>query len=419
MNILHVVQLYHPVQTGSARYFIEIGARFVQDGHQVTVLATDAYDLEHFWMAGKRRAEPTEEWHQGVRIVRLPVRRMPGPPIVYPIVRRLMVELSRLPGSTPLLRRLAMLTPQLPGFAPFLRAHTAAPFDLIHTTNITLDFAIIPAFAFAKRHHIPFFCTPLMHLGVPDDRSLLRYYSMRHQLDILRHSDCVLTMTNIERDFLAARGVPKQRLRRVGVGVTPAEIAGGDGARFRAEQQIDGPIVLAIGAMAADKGTPHVVAAMQQLWARGSDATLVLIGAPLDHFRASYDKLTPDIRARTRLLAYAPEQVKRDALAAATLLALPSRTDSFGIAFLEAWVYGLPVVGARAGGIPDVIDEGRDGLLVTFGDVDALTAAFARLLANPADSQRLGAAGRVKVLREMTWDMVYQRVRKAYTQSEQ
>ncbi len=49
-----------------------------------------------------------------------------------------------------------------------------------------------------------------------------------------------------------------------------------------------------------------------------------------------------------------PDTVKRDALAAADLSLCSSRTDSFGIAYLEAWCYGLPVVGARAGGVPDV-----------------------------------------------------------------
>ncbi len=415
MNIVHVVQLYHPVATGSARYFAEIGARLVAEGHQVTVLTSDAYDLEHFWMAGKRRAEPREEMYGGVRIVRLPVRRIPGPPIVYPLLRRAMVETSRVPGSELLLRHMATVTPQLPDLLPTLRS--LGPIDLLHTTNITLDFAIMPAQAFAKKQGVPFLVTPLMHLGEPGDTSLARYYSMRHQLAVLRASDRVLTMTEIERAYLASRGIAHERLRRVGVGVTPAELAGGDAARFRAEHAITGPIVLAIGAMARDKGTMHVVEAMQRLWADGSDATLVLIGAPLEHFSAFYERLPAEAKARIRLLAYATDQTKRDALAAAALLTLPSRTDSFGIVFLEGWVYGLPVVGARAGGVPDVIDDEQDGLLVPFGDVAALATAFRRLLDNPAEARRMGETGRAKVVREFTWDQVYQRVRAVYAEA--
>ncbi len=415
MRILHVVQLYYPVASGAARYFVEIGERLAREGHAVTVLATDAYDLEHFWAPGRRRVERLEERHGGVRIVRLPVRRLPGPPLLYPLLRRLMVEIARVPGTAPLLRRLALLTPRLPDMHRFLAGH-AEPFDLVHTTNITLDFAILPAFDYARRQGVPFVCTPFVHLGVPGDRSILRYYSMRHQIDLLRRSDRVITMTGLETDELAARGVPRERMRRIGVGVTPAEVLGGDGARFRAEQRVAGPLVLAVGAMARDKGTIDVVEAMRRLWAQGSPATLALIGAPLAHFSQFYERLPEETRSRIRLLPYAPDEVKRDALAAADLLALPSRTNSFGIVYLEAWCYGLPVIGARAGGVPDVINDGRDGLLVPFGDVAALAGAIARLLTDRAEAQRLGDAGRAKVLRELTWDYKYAQVRAVYAE---
>jgi glycosyltransferase involved in cell wall biosynthesis len=416
MNILHVVQLYYPVASGAARYFAEVGERLAREGHHVTVLSTDAYDLEHFWASGKRRVVQPNEIHNGVEILRFPVRRLPGPALLYPVIRRLMVEISRLPGTALLLRRLARLTPSLPDMCGYLHAHATERFDLIHTTNITLDFAILPALDFAHRHHVPFICTPFVHLGEPGDNALLRYYSMRHQIELLKRSDRVITMTGLEADALAARGVPRARMRRIGVGVDPAELAGGDAARFRAEQQIGGPLVLYIGALARDKGAIHLIEAMRQLWADGSAATLALIGAPLAHFISYYEALPADIHARIRLLPYAPDHVKRDALATAELFAMPSRTDSFGIAYLEAWCYGLPVVGARAGGVPDVIDDQRDGLLVRFGDVPALAQAIGSLLRDREHARRLGAAGREKVLRRLTWDRIYAQVRAVYAE---
>jgi glycogen synthase len=417
MNILHIVQLYYPVATGAARYFAEIGERLAREGHTVTVLATDAYDLEHLWMPGRRRVERLEEVHNGVRIVRFAVRRLPGPPLLYPALRRLMVELSRLPATAPLLRQLATVTPRLPGMRRYLRDRAAERFDLIHAANITLDFAILPAFELARRRGIPFICTPLLHLGEPGDRSILRYYSMPHQIELLRRSDRVIALTGLEFDYLAARGVPRERLRRVGVGVDPAALAGGDGARFRAEQRVAGPLVLYVGALARDKGAVQLVEALQQLWAAGSDATLALIGAPLAHFTRFYDGLPEDARERIRLLPYAPDAVKRDALAAADVFAMPSRTDSFGIVYLEAWCYGLPVIGARAGGVPDVIEDGRDGVLVRFGDVPALAAAVGGLLNDRDAARRLGAAGRAKVLRELTWEQVYARAWAVYEEA--
>ena len=414
MHFLHVVQLYHPVASGAGRYFRAIGERLAAEGHRVTVLATDAHDLEHIWMPGRRRVETATEWFNGVQIVRLPIVRRPGPPLIYPVVRRLMTEISRLPNTTPLLQRLATWTPRWPGVETFFEQY--GPFDLVHATNITLDFALLPVFACAQRQRIPFVCTPFIHLGEPGSRAIVRYYSMRHQIDLLRRSERVITMTGLERDFLAARGVPPERLRVVGVGVAPEDLQGGDGDRFRAEQRIDGPLVLFIGALAYDKGAIHLIKAMQRLWRAGHPGMLALIGAPLAHFEAFYTRLPQSDRARIRFLPYAPESVKRDALAAADVFALPSRTDSFGIVFLEAWCYGVPVIGARASGIPDVITDGGDGLLVRFGDVAGLAQAIRLLLDDRALARRLGAAGREKTLCSLTWDHVYARARTVYAE---
>ena len=96
---------------------------------------------------------------------------------------------------------------------------------------------------------------------------------------------------------------------------------------------------------------------------------------------------------------------------------MPSRTDSFGIVYLEAWLAGKPVIGARAWGMSDVIADGRDGVLVPFGDGPALAEALAGLLADPARRAALGAAGRAKVLERYTWDEVYAKVAAAYAQA--
>ncbi len=420
MHVLHAVQLYKPVPSGAARYFVEIGERLVQEGHRVTVLATDAFDLEHLWRANRRSIAAREDVHHGVQVRRFPVWRAPGPPVLYPLLRRLMVESGHLLPrrlSVPLLYRLAQLTPRLPDLATYLAsAPELADIGLVHTTNITLDFAIIPLLRLAARRGIPHICTPFVHLGEPHNRQVRRYYSMPHQIDILRRSTAVITQTSLERRFLAGAGVPRHLLHTVGVGVTPAELTGGDGQRFRREQQIDGPLVLTIGTAAYDKGTPHVVQAMQRLWAQGSTATWVQLGPQMGHFEHLYETLPAADRARMRVLGFVSDSVRADALAAADLFVLPSRTDSFGIVYLEAWCYGLPVIGAWAGGVPDVIDHGVNGLLVPFGDVAALTQAIGRLLADQHVARAFGALGRAKVVRELTWEHKYTQVRQIYQQ---
>ena len=103
-------------------------------------------------------------------------------------------------------------------------------------------------------------------------------------------------------------------------------------------------------------------------------------------------------------------------LAAADVVALPSRTESFGIVFLEAWLCRKPVIGARAGAIPDVVQHGEDGVLVEFGDVPGLADALRMLLTDPARAAQLGLQGYRKVQQCYTWDHQYAHLQKVITE---
>jgi glycosyltransferase involved in cell wall biosynthesis len=153
---------------------------------------------------------------------------------------------------------------------------------------------------------------------------------------------------------------------------------------------------------------------MKKLWARGCTADLVLAGPTMTHFTNFIRAQPREVQNRVHLLGFVPDAEKKDLLAAGDVFALPSRTDSFGIVYLEAWLYNKPVVGAHAGGVPEVIADGRDGFLVKFGDTDALAARIEQLLADRALAESFGRAGHAKVLASLTWDAVYARVRGVY-----
>jgi len=87
------------------------------------------------------------------------------------------------------------------------------------------------------------------------------------------------------------------------------------------------------------------------------------------------------------------------------IYAAPSRLDSesFGVAVIEASACALPVVVSDAGGLPEVVQHGRTGLVVPRDDVPALTAALRRLVLDPALRETLGRQGREHVQREYEW----------------
>jgi glycosyltransferase involved in cell wall biosynthesis len=240
------------------------------------------------------------------------------------------------------------------------------------------------------------------------------YHTMRHQLGVVCASDAIIAQTQTERTFYAELGVPPERIPVVGPGVDPAEIVGGDGVHFREMRGIEAPVVAYVGAMAEDKGTVQVVEGVRRLWKAGVEVELVLAGTILRAFQHYLDELPEGERGRIRVLGPIDESEKRDLLAAADMVAMPSRTDSFGIAYLEAWLYRKPVIGAQAWGIGDVIEDGRDGLLVPYGDAGALAEAVSWLLDHPTRREEMGAYGEAKVYREHTWATKHAAVRDVY-----
>jgi len=409
MRVLHVIQRYYPYLGGAERYVQEISERLVADGHQVDLVTTDAWDWEHFWYPNKKRVDIAEETLAGVHIRRYPVRHIPVFPSISPRLRRVMMWLSTAHAPQSILWQLAEQSPRVPDLQRALR-NTASRYDLIHATNILFDSMDKAAFDLARAQKIPFVFTPFVHLGEKQSDWLQKFYTMRHQLALMTQSDCVFVQTKREADFLQARGIAASKTILLGMGVTPSEISGGDAARFRARYNIRNPIVLFVGAVAYDKGATHLLEAMKRLWADGVDATLVLAGPAREPFLAFIDQQDDDVRKRCVLPGMVVGDDKRDLFAAANLFAMPSRSDAFGIVYLESWVCGLPVIGADAGGVPDVIDDGVDGFLVPFGDTVILAERIRRLLNDPALAQKMGERGKAKVLARFTWDRVYEDV---------
>jgi glycogen(starch) synthase len=419
MRILHVIERYWPARGGAEKHLGELSTRLAADGHQVTVATTDALDFELLFCPRRRRIAEREGEHGGVRIVRFPVRHLPGGPVGYAAWRRLLWLLSTArPVPQGAISWLSRFAPSVPSLWKWLRS-TEENFDLVAGMNIAFESLPLAAQGYARRKRVPFALYPITHLGAgsqPGEDAVGSFYTMRHQLALAEDSDAVIAQTPTERDYYIGHGVAIERIQVVGPGVNPEEVLGGNGQRFRDHYGLHRVLVVGLGAMVYDKGTVHLVEAIRRLWHEGRQVDLALAGAILTSFRHYLDGLPLADRKRICVLGPIDEAEKRDLLAACDILSMTSRTDSFGIVYLEAWLYGKPVIGASAWGTSDVIADGEDGLLVPFGDVPALAAAIATLLDDPARRVALGTRGEQKVRRFHTWDRKYALVRKLYTQ---
>jgi glycosyltransferase involved in cell wall biosynthesis len=113
-------------------------------------------------------------------------------------------------------------------------------------------------------------------------------------------------------------------------------------------------------------------------------------------------------------LGYIPWRKLMDCYRRAALFVMPSYYETFGISCLEAMAFGLPVVATRAGGLPEVVEDGVTGLLVPPGDSAALADAICRLLADADLRQRLGETGRERVVANFTAERVVQETMAVY-----
>ena len=140
----------------------------------------------------------------------------------------------------------------------------------------------------------------------------------------------------------------------------------------------------------------------------GSDPIyLILAGPSSPDFERFLESLPTASWPWLKRLGPLPLADRADFFASINIFSMPSRTDSYGIVFLEAWANGLPVVAAEAGGVPEVVRHGEAGYLVPFGDLDRLTQSLGSLIEDPAQAKALGAVGKALVNQGHTWEDRY------------
>ena len=149
-------------------------------------------------------------------------------------------------------------------------------------------------------------------------------------------------------------------------------------------------IIMHISNFRPVKRVPDLIRAFALLVREKRDLILALVGEGAEKGLVSQMVQEMGLAARVRLLGTHVDPAPL--LASADLLVLPSATESFGLVALEAMACAVPVVAARTGGLPEVVEHGETGLLVPVQDWQALAAAMGRLLDDHALYRRMSTA---------------------------
>jgi colanic acid/amylovoran biosynthesis glycosyltransferase len=161
-----------------------------------------------------------------------------------------------------------------------------------------------------------------------------------------------------------------------------------------------GSSIIAVGQLEARKGHAILVEALSAMARAGGTAQLTIVGEGPE--RSALARLASELGVADRLNLTGA--VRHDEISEylhdADVFCMPSFAEGIPVALMEAMACGLPVVASRIMGIPELVDDGVSGTLVTPGNVQALAAALQAQLDDRALRARMGAAGREKVLRE-------------------
>lgn len=151
------------------------------------------------------------------------------------------------------------------------------------------------------------------------------------------------------------------------------------------------------------KGHQTLIAAVAELVRRGHDVRLEIAGEDEQGgagFHRDLDRLIADagLGDRVTLCGAIGEDAVLAKLRAAHIFVLASRSEPLGVAYMEAMSCEVPVIGTDAGGVPELVTHGRDGLLVPPGDPDVIVTAIESLMDDPDMAARIGRAGRETVV---------------------
>jgi mannosylfructose-phosphate synthase len=260
-----------------------------------------------------------------------------------------------------------------------------------------------------------------------DPAELDRQYNfarrIRDERAIYRSADAIIATTPQQREILV-RGeydVPTSRIVVVPPGFDDARffpVSSASRLSVRHELGVDGPLILALGRVAANKGYDLLLRSMPTVFARVPAARLLLaIGSTeptpgeirqIDDLRRFAVEL--GIAERVTFRDYIPEEDLADTYRAADVFALSSRYEPFGMTAIEAMACGTPTVITTEGGLWEMVAWGLEALYASPLDPEAFGHAIATVLLYPRVADQLARFGSYRARSSFTWNGIAQQL---------
>jgi len=267
--------------------------------------------------------------------------------------------------------------------------------DVVHANE---PHALTSAWVARAHRFVPLVTSRRIALALSTNSfSLVRY----------RAAGRIVAVSNFVRKSVAASGFAEDFVEVIYDGVEiPAAISQADRDRARKRFAIphESFCIGNVAAFVPEKGHALLIGAFANLLGQFPQCVLLLPGKVPKHIRLKELARHLVLESVIKFPGFVPDI--ESVYAATDLFVFPSHEEPLGSSLLSAMAYGLPVVAFGRGGIPEVVEDGRNGLLVKELDPGALAAAIARLLSNPAEARRLGEAARETISSRFSADQM-------------
>jgi glycosyltransferase involved in cell wall biosynthesis len=295
-------------------------------------------------------------------------------------------------------------------FARFLRREGI---DVVHTHLFWPSVVGLQAAAIAR--------TPV--------RIMTRHYSDYHtridkkwhvrldQLCIRLSDDVIAVSDHTARHLIEVEHAPPEKVHTVLNGFDAERVERSDGTtpeQIRREFDANEDYLLVVaGRLHPEKGYEHLFRALPRIQ-RAVDRPVRLLVAGRGPFEQEFRRQVAELGCEGAVSFLGFREDAPSLMAAADLVVLPSVAEAFGIAVAEALYVGTPVVATTVGGIPEIVDDGVDGVLVPPAEDEALAEAIAELLTDPARRAEMAGAGRDKVTTQFSFETMVREYERIY-----
>jgi glycosyltransferase involved in cell wall biosynthesis len=218
---------------------------------------------------------------------------------------------------------------------------------------------------------------------------------------VARFTERIVVLTDAEADQHIAVGVGRrEQFVRIPSGVDLAEVRAEAAGASRVRKDLglapETPLIGSVARLVPVKGLRYLVSAMPDILQRCSRAHLLLAGD--GDQRSGLEALARELAVSDRVHFLGFRRDAAAVTAALDVFVLPSLNEGQGRVLVTAMALGVPIVATRVGGVPEVVKDGRQGLLVPSQDSTALGQAITTLLADREYAASLGMAGRSRAL---------------------